>query len=531
MLFARSIVLFLLLMAGCQVAPKEMPSALRIGLSQDPTTLDPRKSSDFASSTLISLLFEGLMRCKGGVELKPGLAQHVALSKDEKTYLFTLRKTCWSDGRPVTAFDFETSWKKILTPGFPSPCAYLLYPIKNGEAYAKGLCSSEEVGIRAISEYVLEVELERATPYFLSLTAFPLFLPTPAHLDSWETCWMQQKGPPLVCNGPFRIETMRPGSEIVLKKNEQFWDASHILLDQISIHIVTSEHTAIALFEKGELDLVGGSLTPIGIDSLLQFHDTDSLHFLPMAASTFCAFNQERSPFCNESIRKAFAFSAKDHPMLQQEIEMMGQIWALHTLPPSLSSLHTAKTHEKALDLLSQGMQELQISSQDLETLTLYYKGGPLEKKVAQMLQRIWKESLGILIQIEQVDAKSLSQKLYAKNYHLSLTSWIAQFHDPINILERFREEKNPKNYTGWSSVPFQELLNKSYSATTPQERAGLLESAENLLEEGAPLIPLYHWRSPLLIHPRLKGLATTSSGGLLIEQSFIVHESSSPHR
>ncbi len=530
MFFTKWTLFLLLFITGCQFTPKEMPNTLRMSLSQDPATLDPRRSSDFASSTLICLLFEGLTRCKGGSEIELGLAEKVEISPDGKRYLFTLKKTFWSDGCPVTANDFEKSWKKILTPKFPSPCSYLLYPIKNAEAYAKGLCAIEEVGIYSLNESLLQVDLENDTPYFLSLTAFPLFLPNPSHLDSWETCWTQKKEKPLVCNGPFTLETIKAGSEIILKKNNQFWNFLQIHLDAISIHIISSEHTAVHLFEKGELDLVGGPLTPIHIDSLIPFYETKTLHFLPMAASTFCAFNNEQFPFSNPSIRKAFALSVKNHPMIRQEIEMMGQIWALHILPPTLSILKTEKQSEEALPFLHQGMQELQIAPQDLETLTLYYKGGPLEKKIAQTLQRIWKESLGILIQIEQIDAKSLAQKLYAKNYQLSLSSWIAQFHDPINILERFKEEKNQKNYTGWNESDFKELLNQSYLVQNPQKRADLLESAEKILEDSTPLIPLYHWRSPILIHPRLHGLATTSAGGLLIEQSSIEPGSSFPH-
>ena len=510
----------LILIAGCQFTPtKAPPNTLRIGFAQDPTTLDPRKSSDYASSTLICLLFEGLTRCKTGSEVELAIAEKVDIATDGKTYTFTLRKTFWTDGQAVTASDFEESWKTILTPGFPAPCAYLLYPIKNGEAYAKGLCSREDVGIRSLNASTLQVELESATPYFLSLTAFPLYLPS--------HCGSQNKGDPLICNGPFVIETMKPGSEIILKKNSAFWNPPQIHLDKIQIHIVPSEFTALNLFEKGELDFIGGPLAPIGIESLPD----RNLHFLPMAASTFCTMNTEIFPFSNKTLRKAFALSVKNHPMIAQEVEMLGQIRALHILPPTLSLSQKVPTNEEALPLLHQALQELQITLQDLSSLTLYYKAGPMEKKIAQTLQRVWEETLGVHVQIEQIDPKSLAQKLYAKNYQLSLTSWIAQFHDPINILERFREEKNPKNYSGWSSREYKELLSLASSTQNPRERILHLEMAENLLEEQTLLIPLYHWRSPMLIHPRIHGLKTTHSGGLLIEQSSIGPESFAPHR
>jgi oligopeptide transport system substrate-binding protein len=582
-------VLLLFILAGCQFTPKKTPpNTLRVSFAQDPTTIDPRKSSDFASSTLICLLFEGLTRCTSGSSVELAIAEKVEISKDGKTYRFTLKKTFWTDGRPVTAFDFEQSWKTILTPGFPASCAYLLYPIKNGELYAKGQCLVEEVGIHSIDDLTLLVELENKTPYFLSLTAFPLYLPSPAHLTEQMTLWSEPQDKPLICNGPFIIETMTPGEEIRLKKNDQFWNPNQIHLDQIQINIIANDLTAIQLFEKGELDLVGGPLTPISIDALPQFKNGAPLHFLPMAASTFCTLNTEVFPFSNKALRKAFALAIQNDPSIAKEIEKMGQIQAIHILPPSLTNLSFGllrqeiqesseqifvfgaegrgcdaplprrKNEKMPEDLeyltdkskiqvpmlpeikeqkedahlcLEEALKELKITPQDLESLILYYKGSPMEKKIAQTLQRTWEEALGIHIHIEQVDAKSLTQRLYAKNYQLSLASWIAQFHDPINLLERYKEEKNPKNYSGWSSVEYKELLNKASSASDGQERARLLATAETLLEEQTLQIPLYHWRSPMLVHPRVQGLSFTSAGGILIEQSFITEsESFSPH-
>lgn len=530
-MFLKSIYALLLILTGCQFAPKAPPNTLRVSFAQDPATVDPRKSSDFASSTLICLLYEGLTRCTSGSEIELGIAEKVEISKDGKTYRFTLKKTFWTDGYPVTAFDFEHSWKTILTPGFPAPCAYLLYPIKNGELYAKGLCTVEEVGIHSIDDHTLLVELEYKAPYFLSLTAFPLYLPCPAHLEGQMTFWSQTKDKPLICNGPFVIERMNPGTEIKLKKNDRFWNAPKTHLDHIQISIISNDLTALQLFEKGELDLVGGPLTPISIDTLPQYKNEPPLHFLPMAASTFCILNTETFPFSNKTLRKAFALALQNNPLITKEIEKMGQIQALHTLPPSLTLLTEKQNqNEDARQYLVRALQELEITPQDLESLTMYYKSNPMEKKIAQTLQRIWQEALGINVQIEQVDPKSLTQRLYAKNYQLSLASWIAQFHDPINILERFKEEKNPKNYSGWSSPEYKELLNKAAESLSPQGRVLFLSEAEKLLEEQTLQIPLYHWRSPMLVHPRVHGLSITRSGGILIEQMFIESESFSQH-
>jgi len=523
----RCIIVFFLFL-GCQrqsqTSATSSQKVLRTCFSQDPTTLDPARSSDFISSSLICLLYEGLTRCVGGAEVSMALANKVEISPNGKTYLFFLRKSFWTDGRPVTARDFEKSWKKILDPQFLAPCAYLLYPIKNAEKYAKGLCPVEEVAIYAVNDLTLRVDLEVQTPYFLSLTSFPLYLPSPSHLDMGTSYWTRQTRSHLVTNGPFYLEKFQPGVEVSLKKNPHFWNPNQVSLDQIHFSIIPNEMTAVQLFEKGELDLVGGPFLPLTNDAIRGWKGDLSLQFLPIAASTFCAMNTTSFPFHNFALRKALSVAIEGK--FTQEIQEMGQIPAVRFLPPSLDSkgsLLYAKQGEKTpAEWLAQALEELQITKEDLSALSLYYRTNPLEKKLAQTLQKMWAETLGISISIEQIEPKALAQKLYNKNYQISIASWIAQFHDPINILDRFKDVENQKNYSGWTSPLYKEFLRQVVYARDPDERMGQVTHAAELLEMAAPLIPLYHWNSPILIDPRVKNLATTHAGGILLEHCAI---------
>ncbi|HSX13809.1 MAG TPA: peptide ABC transporter substrate-binding protein [Chlamydiales bacterium] len=481
MLFRFLILLFLV---SCQQVAKPPPNTLRMSFLQDPATIDPRKSSDYTSSTLICLLFEGLTRCTGGVDVELAIAENVELSQDRKVYTFHLRKTLWSNGQSVTAFDFERSWKTLLTPGFPSPCAYLLFPIKNAENYAKGLC--HDIGVQAMDDYTLKVELEKPTPYFLSLTAFPLYFPSPSQSN--------------VFNGPFIIDKMDIGSQILLKRNPIFWKT--VPLENIHISIVRDELTAIHMFEKGELDLLGGPLTPLTLDILPK---KLPYHLIPMAASTFCTLNTKA---LNKEIRMDLWSAIRNHPEMNQEIKSWGQIPTTHILPPSLRENFQKEEHfNPVISLVKNKNVNVLMNRCTSTPLTLYYKNHPLEKKMAQTLQKAWKDS-GFDVRIEQVESKSLMKKLYQKNYQLSLASWIAQYHDPMNILERFKDETNAKNYPGWSSPELNHLLADHEC-----------DKGEQLLEEEAILIPLYHWNSPLLLHPRVRGFSSTSTGGLILER------------
>lgn len=496
----KRLLICLLILVGCGSQGEK--NELKISFNTHPATMDPRKAADFVSSTLVCMIYEGLTRCspEGGVE--PALAERTDISLDGKVYTFHLRKAYWSDGKPITAKDFELSWKQILDP--PGACAFLFYPIKNAELCTKGKSSVEKVGIRALDDKTLCVELERPTPYFYSLSAFPSFLPVPSHAPDQTTIY----------SGPFQIERIVQNSEIALKKNPVYWNEKNISLDAIHISIVADEMTALQMFERGDLDWLGGSLSPLPLDAVEKLQD--QIQFIPSAASTLCTFNTRTFPFHNSNLRKAFSYSI-DRKEIVQQISQVGQIPATSILPPSFSSQTLPLFDPYAARLyLEKGLSELHITKKELESICLYSKSNQLDKRLAQILQKQWKDILGITIQLEQLDFKSHAQKLQAKDYQIALASWIAQFEDPVSILDRFKDSANLKNYSGWENSEYVRILNE---ASTSRARKELLEKAENLLADHMPLTPIYHWSLPTICGPRIQKTATSPCGGILFER------------
>lgn len=490
---------FLLLLAACAGSPSKQSASLRIPFPTEPTTLDPTKAGDFATSTLCCLVYEGLTRCLAEGNTQAALAQHTELSADQTVYLFHLRQAVWSDGQPITAHDFERSWKRVLTSA--SSCAYLCYPIKNAAQYMKGEVEIEQVGVYALNDQLLRVELEQPTPYFYSLLSLPTFLPAPPK--------------PGLYSGPFQIETRVRNSKIVLKKNPSYWNGQQIDFDRIEIRIIPDEMTALHLFEQGDLDWIGGPLCPIPPDALDLLKK--DLIYIPSAASTFCTFNTQTFPFHNLNLRKAFSY-AIDRKEIAEQVMQPGQIEAHSFLPPlfssesiSLSDPDLARFH------LQKGLEELQIDLHDLKPLTLFFKSNQSDKRLAVNLQRQWKDTLGVEIHLSQLDMKVHSQRLVNRDYQLSLASWIAQFDDPMSILERFKDSQNPKNYPGWESQHYQDLLKGSFVSTN---RSELFQSAEQLLAKEVPFAPIYHSHFPALCSSQLEPIPTTPCGGILFEQS-----------
>lgn len=520
----RAIYLLLLvsIASSCGGASAPPPGILRISFSTYPTTFDPRKSGDFTSASMVCLLYEGLTRCLPDGTQELAIAEKIDISKDKKTYLFHLRKTFWSDGKPVTAFDFEQSWKQSLNPSSFSISAYLFYPILNAEAACRGTKDVSEVGIRALDELTLEVRLTKPTSYFLSLTSYPSFFPAPQH------CLSQIESPQflnhLTTNGPFLIEKIYSQSSIVLRKNPTFWNEASIGLEGINILILPNETIALEMFQQGELDWLGGHLAPLPPDAIPSLQG--KLRFFPMAASTFCTFNVTKPPFSNIHLRKAFSL-AIDREEITREILPTNQIPATRCIPPSLDGgrnralfppfdPYLAKKH------FDQGIKEL---GTPLSSITLYYRFGALDGRIAQVLQQRWEEVLGVKVVLEQSDFKTHKDRLHQRNYEIALANWIAQYQDPINILERFKSQLNAKNYPGFENLEFSSELELAEETIDAKERSERIDRAEEILIEATPIALLYHWNSPSLYNNRVQNVNTTPSGSVLFERCKIAND------
>lgn len=480
------------------------PPTLNISFNTHPTTLHPGEAADFVSSTLVCMLYEGLTRSLPGGSVELALAEKV--ETEGTVYTFHLRNAFWSNGDPITAYDFERSWKEVI--GTPTPCTFLFYPIKGVIPFLEGKGSIDQVAIRALEPHLFQVELEAPTPHFYSLTALPSFLPSKSKQET-KIGTLPTHPFGIIESGPFQIEKMIPNHQIVLRKNRHYWNKDQIEIDRIEIAIVADEMTNLHLFERGDLDWVGGSLSPLPSDAIETLRE--KLIYFPHSASTICTFNTREGPFQNKNLRKAFSLSIQRERL--QEFETAPQ----SILPPLFSDQSfPLYDPEGALLYFEKGLSELQIGREGLEQLTLYFRSSQKEKKVAQILQKEWADLFGVTISLVQLDFKSHAQKLQKKNYDLALASWIAQYDDPLSILERFTNGEHLKNYSGWENPIFSNYLKE---ASSHRDRSALLAQAEELLWDESPITPLYHWNSAALCGSKIKSVAISSSGGVLFER------------
>lgn len=521
--FCTVLILPLFFIISCTSTPRaNTQRQLKLSVPEDPQTMDPRKGGDAVSSHLHFMLFEGLTRLHEDGTTAPAQCYDIEISQDQRTYTFHLGRTKWSNGTTVTSYDFEQSWKEILSPSFPAPNAHLFYPIKNAEAAKNGKAPLSSVGIHAPDPGTLVVELQAPTPYFLQLISFCVFFPINTTLDASHPEWPCKVGKSFVCNGPFVLDSWRHHNEIIVKKNPHYRKADEIGLDSIHLSVIANEMTAYQMYENGELDFVGHPFSSIPTEVLVNQHNHGKLKISPAAATTFITFNTQCGPFQNANLRKAFAFAINREEIVMNMTELDEQV-ATDAIPSILKkgrSDHFFKDNNVPLahQHLQIALKELGIQKKDLNNLTYCYSNSDSHHKIAQVLQNQWHETLGIRIKLQSMENKMLLDRLTKRHYDFAQTLWRAQYHDPMNILERFKLKHNPKNYAAWENYQFKELLEQS-SLLHGEERMEILRRAEKIFLEDLPIAPLYHWNFCYLHKPHVKNIQQSPVGGVFFER------------
>lgn len=497
----------LIFLMGCHgtSSKAKTPHTLRMNIIREPPTMDPRKGSEMIGSAMHFMLFEGLMRLNPNGTLIPAQARSVEISDDRLTYTFHLRGAHWSDGSLVTAKDFELAWKKIIDPEFGAANAHLLYPIKNAEQVKKGLLPIDQVGIHSKDDLTFVVELEQPTPYFLDLISFCVFFPVNHTIDEKNPQWMMEASSQFVSNGPFKLKNWKHNREIIFEKNQEYWEAPLIDLDTVHVSMVADENTVLNMYQNGQLDIIGMSVSPIPTEALHHFFSEGLLKNQAAPATTIISFNTGRFPFTNKHIRKALSY-AIDRSEIVNNITQLGEEIATNIIPSCLTGKANSFFEDHAVAQarheLMLGLKELGIHQ--LPKVTLEYSNSEMNHKLAQVLQEQWKKTLGIVVNIEKQEHKVLLDRLISRSYDFATIYWFAQYKDPISIFERFKFKKNAKNYPDWENAEYTELMNQSAFDSSAEKRAQTFARAEALLLEEMPLAPLYHWQTSFMMKDHL---------------------------
>ncbi|WP_139491940.1 peptide ABC transporter substrate-binding protein [Brevibacillus dissolubilis] len=489
------------------------PKVLRMNLHSEPPTADPSIAEDSTSGAVVRATFDGLTRLGEDGVPKESAAEKIEVSPDGKEYTFTIREAKWSNGDAVTAHDFEYAWKRALDPKTASNYAYQLYYIKGGQAFNEGKGKVEDVGVKAVDDKTLKVTLENPTPFFLELTAFYTYYPINKKVDESNKDWAKEAATH-VGNGPFKMDTWEHKSKLNLVKNDNYWDKDTVKLDKIEFSMIEDENTELSMYEAGDLDWAGHPLGVLPSDAIPALKDAGKLTIHPTASIYWYKFNTEKAPFNNAKIRKAFAY-AINRQAIVDNVTQGGQQPAFSMLPPTMAvkpdGYFKDNDIEGAKKLLEEGMKEAGITS--LPPITISYNTSENHKKIAESIQDQWKKAFNIDVKLENTEWKVYLDKLHEGNYQIGRMGWSADFNDPINFLEMFRDKKGGNNDTNWENAKYKELLIKSTQEQDQEKRKALFAEAEAIFMDEMPVAPIYYSTDVYTKSDKVKGVLIDALG------------------
>ncbi|HAO79947.1 MAG TPA: peptide ABC transporter substrate-binding protein [Verrucomicrobia subdivision 3 bacterium] len=488
----------LALAAGC--SRQEPPADLTIINGAEPESLDPAIVVAQADLRVVQGLFEGLTRLDPQTARPvPGLAQTWEISPDEKIYTFHLRTNLlWSTGEAITANDVVYSWLRALDPKTACDYAGQLFYIRNAEEFNAGQVKDPSlVGVRAPDKLTVRVELKSPTAFFLDLCAFPTLSVVPRQtIEKYGDRWLMAR--PLPSSGAFELAIWRLNDKIRLIKNPRYWDATNTQSEIIDILPVGSANTALNLYERGQADIVWDKeLVPAQLaDVLVKRADFHPFNYL---GTYFVRFNVTHKPFDDARVRRALAL-AVDKERIVRKITKAGELPASHLVPVGTvnytSPAGLGHDPELARKLLAEAGYPGGKGFPHIEYLFNAAAGGgdKIHENIAVELQQMWRDELGIQMDLRQVETKVFWGCQSRLDYQLSRSSWIGDYDDANTFLGMFTSGDG-NNRTGWKNDRYDALIRAANAQTDVRQREKIFQQAETLLvRDEVPIIPLYFY-------------------------------------
>ncbi len=485
-------------------------------------SLDPHGVTGVPEGRVMRILYEGLVaRNPRTLAVEPGAAKGWKVSPDGRTFTFTLRADArWSNGEPLTAADFEWSFRRMLEPATACEYASSLWLVEGAREFSTGQAAGgvqrerdwSRVGIVARDASELEIRLERATPHFLPLLSLHVFAPVNrASLEplqqqfprDWATRWTRPGA--LVTNGPFRLSERRIGEVLRFERNEHYWDARNVAMRTIDVLSVESWSSALNLYLAGELDWVDGAIPSTLVPELL---DREDFNPRPYLGVYFYRINVTRPPLDRREVRAALATSLRRKEICELVLKA-GQQPAFSFLPPQVGDYRSPSTFGESADYAQKLLRDAGLADAEgklnLRELELHFNTSEVHRDIAEVAAEQWRAALGLEVRLRNQEWKSFLDAQGKLDYDLSRSSWIADYADPSSFLDIWTTG-HENNRTGWSNRQYDEFVTAAHSERDPTRCRELYANAERILLYELPCIPIYHYVSQNLVDPRVGG-------------------------
>lgn len=489
--------------------PKTVDAAKTISLNagMEPTGLNTLTSTYSIEFALFEHMYENLVTLDDDDNTAPGAAESWDYDEDTLTYTFHLRKDgVWTNGDPVTAKDFEFAWSQALNPDVASDYAYFLYFIKNAEKYFNGEVTWDEVGVKVVDDYTLEVTLEQPTPYALFLFSFGTLAPINQRFYEAVGADLYSTEAQYFCtNGPFALTEWSHNDKIVMQKNDAWHGAADVEVEEIDWKIIADANAALSSFLAGDLDMVG-----LGTGELIKQAEAAgaTIQSYTDGTSFYIYFNNNDQYLSNVNLRRAL-FNAIDE---QKEIDT---VWQNDNEPmtsftaPGVSATDgtsfagkvgelyaPSRDQEKAKEYLATALSELGCTVDELSAhLSIDCGDSATSIAEASFYQEQWRQVLGIEVTVNSMITKQGSQNRKTGNYVMSITGWGPDYNDPNTFLDLWVTDGG-NNQTGFSNERYDELIDLAAKETDLEKRESYFIECEQIIADQLPIGPAF-WRAP----------------------------------
>ncbi|MFD3158200.1 peptide ABC transporter substrate-binding protein [Haloimpatiens sp. FM7330] len=494
----------------------------------EPKTLDIARTGDVYCGQVVTEFSEGLTRLEqdenGKDVVKPAGAKSWEHNDKGTVWKFHLRDYEWSDGKKVTAKDFEYSMKRILDPKTASSIAYLLSPIKNADEYNSNKVSRDSVGVKALDDKTLQITLKEPCPYFLNLTYYKAMYPQREDIVKKYGEKFGSEPDTMVFSGPFKVTKWTHNHEIVLEKNDKYWDRNSVKLNKLNFKIIKDSTAQFNTFYSGSIDTF-----PVGdgklIDKCRKSGKFDELN-LAVPTTEFSCFNQKNKIFSNKNVRRAFsmALNREDITKTIFQGDKPAYAWIPKSIDLGKKSFREQSGEEpvkilkkdfKAKELLKKGLKELNMNPDPSKVTITFLQHGTEQwyRDFAEYVQQMYKKQLGVNVKAEYVNWPVFMDRIDNGQYDIATMNWTSDYNDPSAMFDIYLSSSNIMP-TFWKSKKYDEIVNKARVTLDEKERLKYYKEAEKiLLYDESVIMPIVYRKGNNFTYKYVKSIMSPLFG------------------
>ncbi|MCP1309150.1 peptide ABC transporter substrate-binding protein [Paenibacillus tyrfis] len=505
--------------AGGTDNKKAPAQEIRINLAAEPPAIDSSVATTNPSFTILNAVNEGLYRLDAEGKPQPGLAKELPkISPDGLVYTITLRDgLTWADGSPLKASDFVWAFQRTLDPATKAKYATMLSWIKGGVALNKAKpeeveAKKAELGVKAKDDKTLEITLERPVAFFTDQLAMPLFFPQKPDFVKAQGDKNGADADKIIGAGPFKMEKWDHEQQIVLVKNDKYWDAANVKLNKVTVNVVKDANTALNMYETDQVDL-----TELRGEQAKAYQGKPDLTLKKEFVTGYLMFHNSKFPaFANVKIRQALGM-AIDRKAYNEVVNGGMSIPSTGLVPVTVLDGNKQEFRKaagdtqapfdvaKAKQLLAEGLKELNMTSLPKFKLTADDTEGA--KKTIEFIQAQWKQNLGVDVDGEPLPFALRVKNMQENNFDALFALWGADYNDPMTFLDMWLSDNKSFNYVAYNSKAYDDLVKGADKEVDLVKRSKMLVDAEKQLMADLPISPLYFRTRPYAKKPNVEGL------------------------